>query len=76
MSFRYKRAVAITKSDDDTFAPIKALYVGTGGNIRVLTIGGDDVVIPAVGTGVQLEGLLITKIFATDTAASDFVGLR
>ncbi len=77
MAIRRKRAISITPSDTDDLAfPITALYAEVGGDVRVMTVGGDDVIIPGIGTGVQLAGLMITRVFATDTTATGLVGLR
>lgn len=50
------------------------LYVGTGGNLRVLTAGGDDVVF----TGFPDGGFLpvnVVRVFLTNTTASNIVAL-
>ena len=50
------------------------LYVGTGGNVRVLTAGGDDVVIVGAGAG-EFIPINVVKVFATNTTASDILAL-
>ena len=50
------------------------LYVGTGGNLRVLTVGNDDVTFVTVGGGVFLP-VSVKRVFATGTAASSIVAL-
>ena len=50
------------------------LYVGTGGDLRVLTAGGDDVVF----TGFPDGGFLpvnVVRVFLTNTTASNIVAL-
>ncbi len=50
------------------------LYVGTGGDLRVLTAGGDDVVF----TGFPDGGFLpvnVVRVFTTNTTASSIVAL-
>ena len=69
-----KRAVLITKADSDLAAPIRLLYVGTGGAVRVTTTGVDDVVIPSVPSCVILP-IEIKRVWSTNTDASGFVGL-
>jgi len=49
------------------------LYVGTSGNLRVLTAGGDDVVFTAVPVG--FFPVQVIRVFATNTAASNIVAL-
>lgn len=50
------------------------LYIGTGGNIRVLTHGGDDVIFTNVLGGTFLP-VQILKVFSTSTAASGIIAL-
>ena len=50
------------------------LYIGTGGNIRVLTHGGDDVVFTNVLGGAFLP-VQILKVFSTSTTANGIIAL-
>jgi hypothetical protein len=50
------------------------LYIGTGGNIRVLTAGGDDVLFSNVLGGTFLP-VQVNRVFATNTTASNIVAL-
>jgi hypothetical protein len=50
------------------------LYVGTGGNVRVLTAGGDDVVIVGVAAATFIP-INVVQVFATDTTAADILAL-
>jgi hypothetical protein len=50
------------------------LYVGTGGNLRVLTASGQDVTFANVLGGTFLP-VQVLKVFRTSTSASDFVAL-
>jgi co-chaperonin GroES (HSP10) len=50
------------------------LYIGTGGNIRVLTHGGDDVIFTNVLGGSFLPVQTI-KLFSTSTTASGIIAL-
>lgn len=69
-----KRAVAITAADSDLNTPVRGLYVGTSGIVRVTTTGGDDVTIPSVPAGTILP-LEVKRVWSTTTTASGFVGL-
>ncbi len=53
----------------------RALYVGTGGNLRVTLLSGDVVTLNAVAAG-TIYPLRITHLHATGTSAADIVGLR
>ena len=50
------------------------LYVGTGGNLRVLTAGGDDVVFTDLPSGSFLP-VNVLRVFLTNTTASDILSL-
>ena len=50
------------------------LYVGTGGNVRVLTAGGDDVVIVGVAAATFIP-INVVQVLATDTTAADILAL-
>jgi hypothetical protein len=50
------------------------LYIGGSGNIRVLTAGGDDVVFTGVLAGTFLP-VQVTRVFATNTTATNIVAL-
>lgn len=50
------------------------LYVGTGGNLRVLTAGGDDVLFTALPGGSFLP-VNVLKVFSTNTTASNILAL-
>lgn len=50
------------------------LYIGTGGNLRVLTASGQDVTFANTVGGTFLP-VQVLKVFGTDTSASDFVAL-
>jgi hypothetical protein len=78
------RAVAVTKSDTvNIVSPSGAegvstepcvLYSGSGGTIRVLTAGGDDVTLVSVPAGVVLP-LQIVRVFSATTSATGMVAL-
>lgn len=70
-------AFAITPDDDaDLIYPTRALYVGTGGNINLLLWDDSDPVILTNVLGGSCLPLNVKRIYATDTGASDLVGLR
>jgi|TARA_B110000977_G_scaffold145524_1_gene184625 hypothetical protein len=50
------------------------LYIGAGGNLRVLTVGGDDVVFTALPTGSFLP-VNVLRVFNTNTTATDILAL-
>ena len=78
------RAKDVVKSDTVNIASPSAaaglstepcvLYTGSGGIIRVLTAGGDDVTLNSVPAGVVLP-LQIVRVFSSTTSATGMVAL-
>ena len=58
----------------DTTAPFESLYVGGGGNVRILLKDGTSVTLNALGTGtfVPVTGVLVKS---SATTATNLVGL-
>ena len=50
------------------------LYVGIGANLRVLTVGGDDVIFKGVNSG-QFLPVQVLKVFSSGTLADDIIAL-
>jgi len=50
------------------------LYVGTGGDLRVLTAGGDDVTFTAFPSGGFLP-VQVIRVFSTNTTAAGVIAL-
>jgi hypothetical protein len=70
------KVLSVTKADSGSdFDVCRALWVGTGGNVRVLTEDGDDVIFKNVPDGVMLP-VRCTRVFATNTTATDLLALR
>ena len=67
-------AFAITKSDT-TVVNFDALYVGTTGDVAVVTGKGSTTTFPTVPAGfiIPIKG---TKVMSTNTTASGFVGMK
>ena len=70
-----ERAFAITGNDstDLTIFP-RAIYVGGAGNIKVTTIGGDTVTFSGALAGTIIP-VRVTRVFSTDTTATNLLGL-
>lgn len=70
-----RRAVLVTPSDVANL-PNAAffLYIGGAGNVRVTTIGGDDIVFTALPVGTILP-VQVLKVWSTNTTATLIVGL-
>lgn len=67
-------ALAITKSDVDTFEEPVTIYVGIGGTVTVTPAGGQADVQFTVPTG-GFVPCLVTAVKFTGTAASGFVAV-
>lgn len=75
------RAVAVTKSDTANIpnpgnGQVEGcvLYIGTGGILRVLTAGGDDITFQGVPNGTFLP-VQVVKVFNTTTTANNIIAL-
>lgn len=52
----------------------RAIYTGSGGNIKVTMVGGETVTLVSVGAG-SLLPIAIRRLWSTGTSATDVVGL-
>lgn len=76
------RAAAVTPEDDFKIPYIGdpssvwpcVLYTGTGGNIRVMTAGGDDLTFEGTIAGTFLP-VQVIQVFDTGTAATGIIAL-
>ena len=69
------RVFAITPHNSTDFSfDTRAIYVGTGGNIAVVTAAGDVVTFSNVPTGTILP-VRATRVNSTNTTASNLVGM-
>lgn len=75
------RAALVTPSDTDQIPSVSGgtnngcvLYIGTPGNVRVLTVGGDDVIFTGVYAG-QFFPVQVLQVFDTGTTAGEIVAL-
>lgn len=75
------RAAAVTPSDTVNIPAVTGgsnngcvLYVGGAGNLKVLTIGGDEVILPNVQAGTFVP-VQVLRVFATGTTATSIVAL-
>ena len=50
------------------------LYIGTAGNLKVTTVGGDEVTFQGVNTGTFFP-VNVVKVFATGTSADNIIAL-
>jgi len=76
-----RRALLVTPSDTDEIPAVTGgtnngcvLYIGTPGNVRVKTVGGDDVTFTGVYAG-QFFPVQVIQVFATGTTAGEIVAL-
>ena len=64
-----------TGSDDPLDAPIRAIYVGAQGDVKITDIKGNDITLVALAAGV-FHPVYATKVFSTGTTATGIVGVR
>ena len=67
-------AVDVDSSDVTLAIPGAVLYIGTGGDVKVTTISGDDVTFKNLPNGSVLA-VQVKKVFSTGTDADDIVAL-
>lgn len=67
-------AVTITPSNTVNLANPSVVYVGSTGNVRVLTAQGDDVTFNNVPAGAVLP-VQVIRVYATSTTATNLVGI-
>ena len=67
-------AEEITPADTDLSRDMRALYIGTGGNLTVVTSGGDTVTFNSVLSGTILP-VRVIQVKSTGTTATQIVGL-
>ena len=75
------RAASVTPSDTANVPSVSGgtnngcvLYVGSAGNLRVQTVGGDDVTFNNINTGAFIP-VQIVRVYATGTTASNILAL-
>ena len=66
--------IAITPADSDLVQPVRAIYVGGSGNLKISDTGGGAVTFSNVPAGVILP-VMARRIWSTGTTASNIVGL-
>ena len=65
----------ITPSDSAYLTYVtRAIRAGGAGNLRVLTAGNEDVIIPSVVAGETLA-ICVVKVFSTSTTATGLMGM-
>lgn len=69
-------AFAVTPSDSaDLTSVCRALYVGVGGDVAVITAGGDTVTLKNVSSGQILDFVRVKRVLSTGTAATNIIGV-
>lgn len=69
-----RSAFAITPANSDLNAPVRALYIGLGGDIAVVTTINQSVTFVNVQSGTILP-ISVKRVSLTGTTASSIVGL-
>ncbi len=67
-------AVDVDSSDVTLAIPGAVLFIGTGGDVKVTTISGDDVTFKNLPNGSVLA-VQVKKVFSTGTDADDIIAL-
>jgi len=64
----------IYKGNQQFQSPGYSLFVGTGGNLRVLTVGGETVTLNNIGNATFIP-LQVQRVYATGTTAADIIAM-
>lgn len=65
----------ITPNDtSDLIAVSRAIFVGTGGDLSIVTVGGDTLTFRSLAAG-SLLPVRASRVLASNTTASDLLGL-
>ena len=68
-------AAAVTPNDStDLTTPARGFYVGTGGDLEVVTAGGETVTVPDVPAGTVVP-IRATRVRAANTSAAGIIAL-
>ena len=65
-------AFTITPADSDLSTPTRGVWVGSPGDLRVTMVAGGDVILKGA---VGLIPIAVKRVWATNTTASNIVGL-
>lgn len=68
-----KFGTAVTPSNSTVLTPTRALYIGATGDVSVLMMNGETILFKAVAVGIL--PVQVTKVFATNTTATNIVAL-
>jgi hypothetical protein len=72
-----RSAEAVTKDDaGDLGTEVRALFIGTGGNLQVLLVDDTTPVLLKNLTSGAVLPLRVKRVYATNTTATDIVALR
>lgn len=67
-------AVAITLADSDLAHPVRSLYIGVTGDVKVTTVNGQAVTFVGVQGGFILP-VSVKRVWLTGTTATNIIGL-
>lgn len=71
----YYRGVAVTKSDNDDLPNVsRAIWVGGAGNLNVMLMNGDTVLLSGIPAGTLIP-IRAARVMATNTSATLIVAL-
>jgi hypothetical protein len=69
-----EKYIALTPNDSTNLTPTRGLYVGVSGDVKVISIDGNTVTFIGLAAG-EIHWISCTRVFATDTDATDIVAI-
>jgi hypothetical protein len=68
------QSIEITRADSDLAAPVRALYIGGAGSVKITDPQGNETTFQNVPAGVILP-VMAKRVWLTGTSATNIVGL-
>jgi hypothetical protein len=75
VSYGTAKVPAYSDTTDDPQGPFEGFFTGAGGNIKVHTQEGDDVVFQAAAAGIIIP-CVITRVWSTGTVPTNVLGMK
>jgi hypothetical protein len=70
-----EKLVSVTPSDTvNTTLPLRAIYVGVTGNVKILDMAGSTITLVGLAAGI-FHPVCAMRVFSTDTTATSIVGV-
>jgi hypothetical protein len=69
-----EKYIALTPNDSTVLLPTRGLYVGVSGDVKVVSVDGNDVTFTSLAAGI-IHPISCTLVYATGTDATNIVAI-